>query len=219
MERQGIIARVTQPTDWVNSMIIREKENGWLRICLDPKDLNKAIKREYHPIPTLEEITPKLTGANLFSKLDARNGYWNVRLDEESSYLTTFSTPCGRFRFLRMPFGLGVSQDIFQFKIDETYRDCQGAIGIADDITVYGKNDKEHDLHLHETMECTRKAGIKLSNEDCVIKTKGCNFFGMLYTPDAVKPSPDKIKAIKKLEPPNDKKELHTFLGMATCMS
>ena len=74
-------------------------------------------------------------------------------------------------------------QDIFQFKIDETYRDCQGAIGITDDVTVYGKNEKEHDLDLHEIMECTRKAGIKLNDEKCVIYTKECNFFGMLYTP------------------------------------
>ena len=174
---------------------------------------------EHHPIPTLEEITPKLAGAKLFSKLDARNGYWNVKLDEKSSYLTTFNTPFGRYRFLRMPFGRRMSQDIFQFKIDETYRDCQGAVGIADDVTVYGKNDQEHDLHLHETMERTRKAGIKLNDEKSVIKTKECNFFGMLYTPYGVKPSPDKVRAIENLKPPKDKKELHTFLGMATYMS
>ena len=219
MESQDIIARVTRPTDWVNSLVIREKENGRLRLCLDPKDLNKAIKREHHPIPILEQITPKLAGAKLFSKLDARIGYWNVKLDEESSYLTTFNTPFGRYRFLRMPFGLRMSQDIFQFKIDETYRDCQGAIGIADDVTVYGKNKKEHDLHLHETMERTRKAGIKLNNEKFVIKTKECNFFGMLHIPDGIKPSPDKVRAIENLEPPKDKKELHIFLGMVTYMS
>ena len=68
-------------------------------------------------------------------------------------------------------------------------------------------------------MERTRKAGIKLNDEKCVIKTKECNFVGMLYTPDGVKPSPDKVRAIENLEPPKDKKELHTFLGMATYMS
>ena len=118
-----------------------------------------------------------------------------------------------------MPFGVRMSQDIFQFKIDETYRDCEGAIGIVDDITVYGKNDKEHDFHLHETIERTRKAGIKLNDEKCFIKTKECKFFGMLYTPDGVKPSPDKVQAIKNLEPPKDKKELHTFRRMETYMS
>ena len=210
---------MTRPTDWVNSLVIREKENGRLRSCLDPKDLNKAIKRERHPIPVLEQVTPKLTEAKLFSKIDARNGYWNVKLHEESSYLMTFNTPFGRYRFLRMPIGLRMSQYIFQFKIDETYCDCQGAIGIADDVTVYGKNEKEHNLPINETMERTRKAGIKLNDEKCVIKTKEFNFFGMLYTPDGVKPSPDKVRAIENLEPPKDKKELHTFLGMVTYMS
>ena len=63
------------------------------QICLDPKDVNKAIKREHHPIPTLEEITPKLMGANLFSKLDARNGYWNVRANPQKESYTSVSTP------------------------------------------------------------------------------------------------------------------------------
>ena len=76
-------------------------------------DLNKAIKKEHHPIPILQQITPKLAGAKLFSKPYARNGYWNVKLDEESSYLTTFNTPFGRYRFLRMPFGLRMSQVVY----------------------------------------------------------------------------------------------------------
>ena len=102
---------------------------------------------------------------------------------------------------------------------DWRYRDCEGAIGIADDITFCGKNDKEHDLHLHETIERPRKAGIKLSDEKCVIKTKKSNFFGILYTPDGFKPSPDKVQVIKNLEPPKDKKEPHTSRRMATFMS
>ena len=73
--------------------------------------------------------------------------------------------------------------------------------------------------YLHEAMERNRKAGIKLNDEKCVIKTKEYNFFGMLYTPDGVKPNPDKIRAIEGMETPKDKKELHTFLGMATYMS
>ena len=140
MEKNGVIEKVTKPTDWVNSIVIREKPNGRLRLCLDPKDLNEAIMRDHYPTPTLEEITPKLAGARVFSKIDARNGYWNVKLDDESSYLTTFNTPNGRYRFLRMPFGLRMSQDVFQFKIDETYRNCLGATGIADDITVHGRD-------------------------------------------------------------------------------
>ena len=113
MEKDGVIQKVTKPIAWVNSLVIREKPNGRLRSCLDPTDLNEAIKRDHYPTSTIEEIVPKIAGAKLFSKLDARNGYWNVKLDEESSYLTTFNTPNGCYRFLRMPFGLRMSQDVF----------------------------------------------------------------------------------------------------------
>ena len=169
MEKNGVIENVTKPTDWVNSIVIREKPNGRLRLCLDPKDLNEAIMRDHYPTPTLEDITPQLVGARVFSKIDARNGYWNVKLDDESSYLTTFNTPNGRYRFLRMPFGLRMSQDVFQFKIDETYRNCFGANGIADDITVHGRDESNHDPHPHDAMERTRMAGIKLNQEKCII--------------------------------------------------
>jgi hypothetical protein len=90
MEQLDIITKVREgePTAWVNSLVYRRKPNGRLKICLDPKDLNAAIQREHHVTPTLEEILPKLNGATHFSILDARSGYWNVTLDEESSYLT-----------------------------------------------------------------------------------------------------------------------------------
>jgi hypothetical protein len=79
MEREGVIMKVAKPTDWVNSLVIREKPNARLCLCLDPKDLNEAIKRDHYPSPTLEELTPKLVGAKVYSKLNARNGYWNVK--------------------------------------------------------------------------------------------------------------------------------------------
>ena len=115
MENQKIIQKVREgePTRWVNSLVYRRKGNGRLRICLDPKDLNKAILREHHVTPTLEETLPKFHGAQVFSILDAKSGYWNVELDEESNYITTFNSPFGRYRFLRMPFGLRMSQDVF----------------------------------------------------------------------------------------------------------
>ena len=109
-----------------------------MRLCLDPKDLNAAIQREHHVTPTLEEILPKLADAKVFSIVEAKWGYWNVVLDKESSYLTTFNSPFGRYGFKRMPFGLKMSQDVFQTKIDQTFEGCEGVVGIADDIVVFG---------------------------------------------------------------------------------
>ena len=131
--------------------MIRDKPNGRLRVCLDPKDLNKAIKKEHHPIPTLDDITPRLHGCTLFSKLDSLHGYWNIKLDEELTLCTTFNTHKGRYKFLGMPFGLKLIPDTCQKKTDQTYEKCKGVVGIADDIQVFG-NDNTHDLHLHETM-------------------------------------------------------------------
>ena len=84
---------MTDPTDWVNSMVVVEKRNCDLRGCLDPRDLNKAVKCPYYPVPTLDDVTSNLSGAKHFSTLDARSGYWQIKLTDESSLLTTFNTP------------------------------------------------------------------------------------------------------------------------------
>ena len=158
MVANGIITKINEgePTRWVNSLVYKRKENGRLRLCLDPKDLNTAILREHHAIPTLEEILPNLHKAKFFSIVDAKCGYWNVVLDEESGYLATFNSPFGRYRFKRMLFGLNMLQDIFQAKIDQTFEGCRGAVGIADDIVISGTTEEEHDQNLHSMMSRVR---------------------------------------------------------------
>ena len=93
MEKEGHLAKVTQPTDWVNSKGVAQKGEK-IRICIDPSDLNKAIKREHYPSKTVEEITTKIPGAKVFSVLDAmKSGYLQMKIDYESSLLTTMNTP------------------------------------------------------------------------------------------------------------------------------
>ena len=208
---QDIITPVEDPTNWINSLVVREKPYGRLRICLDPKDLNRVIKCEYHPIPSIENILPKLKDATKFTKLDAQQAFLNVLLDEPSSYLTTFNTPWDTFRFLRMPFGLKMSQGVFQREIDQAFENCKGAMGIADDIQVFGTDDN-HDLHHHETMERTRKAGIKLNYDKSIINSKSCNFFRNMYTPQGVMDDPKKIQVIKQMQAPSTKQELQSII-------
>ncbi len=102
--------RQSEPA-WVNSLDYWRKPNGRLRMCLDQKDLNTAIQRHHHVTPTLDGILPKLNGATQFPILVARRGKWNVMLEEESSYLTTFNSSFGRYRFKLMSFGLNMSHD------------------------------------------------------------------------------------------------------------
>ena len=113
MEQLQIITPVTAPTEWVSSITYPTKPDGSLRICLDPCNLNKAIIHKHYKAPKLEEISHWLSGATVFSKLDTKKGFWSIHLNTPSSYLTTFNTHKGRYRFLRMPFGLKMSQDVF----------------------------------------------------------------------------------------------------------
>ena len=106
-----------------------------------------------------------------------------------------------------MPFGLKMSWDVFQRKIDQVFENCKGIVGIADDIQVFGTDDN-YDLHLHEAMERTRKAGIKLNYDKCIINSKSCNFFGNMYTPQGVMPDPKKLQVIKQIQAPSTKQEL-----------
>ena len=125
MEDLQIITLVTEPTEWVSSITYPRKPDSTICICLDPKDLNRVIIREHYKAPTLDEISYKLSGAIIFSKLDAKDGFWSIHLDTPSSYLTTFNTCKGTYRFLHMPFGLKMSQDVFQMRMDHILIGCQ----------------------------------------------------------------------------------------------
>ena len=173
--------------------MVETKTSGDLRVCLDPTELNKAILREYHPIPVVEDIVPDLKGSDLFSKLDLKDGYWHIKLTEESSYLTTFNTPFGKFRYSCLPFGLCVSQDVFQRKVDETYGSCEGTISISDDLTCHGKGAEQHDMRLHKAMEQTRRANLCLNYDKLIVKQSGVKFFGNIYNLEGVRGDPEKV--------------------------
>ena len=113
LETKDVIVKVTKPTPWISNMVAVRKPNK-LRLCLDPLHLNKGIVRNHYPKPTVEDIAPKLTKANVFSVVDAKDEFQQVVLDEPSSYLTTFWTPVGRFRWPRLPFGIKSAPEEFQ---------------------------------------------------------------------------------------------------------
>ena len=212
----GVIKPVTEPTDWVSSVAYSQKSNGRWRVCLNPKDLNKAVKRSHHHTPTLEEIIYKFKGSSVFSKLDACHGYWSVVLDEDSSYFTTFNSPFDRFRFTRLPFGLCVSQDIFQQRMDFILKKCPGVVGIADDIAVHGPTEEEHDANVHNLMRVAQQHGLVFNLDKCMIKEKKIKFFERLFGAEGVHADREKVEAIKAIQEPKDPQELQTFLGIAT---
>ena len=170
-------------------------------------------------MPTVEEVAHELTNLYYFTKLNTCHGYWSIVLDEESSLLTTFNSPFGRYHFLCLPFGLVCKQVIFQKKIDQFLKECPGCFGIADDITIHGHTEAEHDAHLHNLMQVACKYGVVFNSQKMHVKAPAINFFGCLCNVNGVQLDLEKVDAVHALPAPMNVTELQEFLGMVTYLS
>ena len=216
MEKLGVIKRQKEPTPWVNSMVTVVKPNGQIRICIDPRDLNNAILREHYPMKTIEEVVAEMPNAKVFSKLDATSGFWQLSLDEESSKLTTFNTPFGRYRFLRAPFGIKSIPEMYQRRMSEIVEDIEGVAVIVDDILVWGSTVEEHDKRLKLALDKLRQNNVKLSESKCEFRKDQIDYVGHNLSSEGLKPAEEKIRAVRDMKKPENKKELQTFLGFIT---
>lgn len=212
MECEKHITKVTEPTDWVSSMVVVIKGEK-IRICIDPKDLNKAIRREQYPIPTVEEVVSGMPGAKVFSVLDAKSGFLQIKLDYESSLLTTFNTPVGRYRWLRLPFGIRSAPEIYQRIMDTMLEGIPGCRAVMDDILIAAKNPVEHDEILTRVMQRAKSWNLKLNFEKCHIRKSEVKYVGHLVTAQGLKPDPAKIQALQEMPTPTTKEEVRRFLG------
>ena len=173
---------VTKATSWINSFVLVESKDKSgslkLRICLDPANLNKAIIREPYHFKTPEDITHLIAGACTMSVLDCHKGYWHQQLDEQSSFLTTFNTEFGRYRYTVMPSGATVAGDVFQCKLDECFGHIPNVIVIADDIMIVGKkpDHKDHDQALTSLLETARHYNVRLNYEKLQYKQSEVEF-------------------------------------------
>ena len=212
MEKEGIIEKVTEPTEWCAPMVPVVKKNGKIRICVDLKRLNEAVKKENFMLPNLDDVSPKLAGAKYFSKLDASSGFYQVPLHEDSWKLTTFITPLGRFCFKRVPFGITSAPEIFQREMSTLLHGLEGTEVIMDDILIYGKTREEHNTRLKKTLDRILESGLKLNK--CEFEHTQITYFGHLISEMGISPNPERVKAIKELLAPTNVNELRRVIGM-----
>ena len=156
-------------TPWVNSTVVTRKPNGTIRLCLDSRHLNKAIQRTPYYVRTINDVIPKVSGASHFSILDALRRFWKVKRDDESSRRCTSSTPWGKYRWKRLPFGLTCSGDVFQERMKNVFGKLDCLSGIADDTFIYGKSEQEHDQHILNVLDTALDNNIRL-NPDRQVK-------------------------------------------------
>ena len=225
MVRANIIAPVTEPTSWISSIVVVPKKNGTLRICLDPKDLNAAIQREHYPLPTIEDVATRLYGAKVFSVLDFRSGFWHITLDESSSFLTTFHTPFGRYRWKRMPFGICSAPEIFQRRMHELIEGLIGVEVVADDFVVVGRGQTEesaihdHDKNLEALLLRCEERGVRLNADKLKLRMPEVPFIGHVATGQGLCVDPAKVQAIKEMPIPKDMAGVQQLLGLTQYLS
>ena len=223
--QHNFIVKVDEPSEWVSRMVSSIKKNNSLRICIDPLALNRALKTEMHPLPILDDILQELGKARVFTKVDLRNGYWHCILDDESGYMTTFQTPEGRYRWLRLPFGLSVSSEIFQKRLHQALEGLKNVICVADDVLVYGIGEddedaiKNHDENLKELLGRCPQQGIRLNGEKTVFRQTEVTFLGYKIGKEGLKADPAKVEAVMKMKPPTNVTEIQRLTGMVNYLS
>ena len=208
---RGVLVRVGEPTAWVSQMTVTRKESdGSLRICIDPQPLNAVLMCEHFKMPALDDVLPSLHNARVFTKLDVKEAFWHVRLDEQSSLLTTMITPFGRFRWARLPFGLSVSSEIFQNRLTEALGGLKGVICAADDIIVVGRGDtqaeaeNDHSENPSGLQNRCKEKNIKLNDVKAAIHQDEISFMSHRISVEGVQPDRSKVAAILDIPPPND---------------
>ena len=149
---------------------------------MDPKPLNSALKRKRYQIPVVDDLLPDLTDACVFTKVDLASVFWHLELDEESSMLTTFAMPYGRYHWLWLPFGLSFSSEIFHRHLHQELQGVPGVKCIADDVLIHGTNEAVHDSNLEWFMGRCQQKGIKLNSQKLELKGKEVPFHGHLLT-------------------------------------
>jgi hypothetical protein len=218
MERLGVIARVEQPTDSCAGLVVVPKPNGKVRICADLTKLNESVRWERHPLPAVDQVLAQLSGATIFSKLDANSGFWQVPLSPDSALLTTFITPFGRFCFHRLPFGISSSPEIFQRIMSQMLAGLPGTVCMMDDVLVHGATQEEHDDRLHRVLKWIQDSGMTLNPENGEFSCNCVKFLGHVIDKSGIRHDPNKIQGIVQTATLLDVSDVRRFLGTVNQM-
>ncbi|CAA9998761.1 unnamed protein product, partial [Nesidiocoris tenuis] len=215
MVENGIITPTTEPSPAVSPMVVVWKNNS-PRVCIDLTDVNKNIKRRHFPLQTLDEVAARIHGSTRFSKLDCTKGFWQIRVTDRTSKYLTFATPWGRFRCLRLPFGLSSAPEIFQQIMCSLLQQIDGIEIAIDDVLIHAQNEEELNRRTKIVLDRIKGAGLKLNKEKCVFNVPRIKFLGHVISDKGIEADPEKINAINRLQVPKNEKELQRFLGMIT---
>jgi hypothetical protein len=214
MVKLGVLSPVNEPRAWCHQMVVADKPDGRVRICLDPRLLNKYLRREEFQLPDFEAMAAELSEAKVYSTIDLLSGFWQFGLDKASAELLTFATPFGRYQYNRLPFGLSCAPEMFHKRVVECLSGIPGVIVYIDDILIWGRTKEEHDARLAQVLEKLKDKEFSLNPKKCVMSQTSVKFLGHIVENGELKVDPAKVEAIRNMQSPKDRKALRSFLGM-----
>ena len=189
------------------------------RLGLRNRSLNKAIVRERHIIPTIDDVLSDLNGCKVFSKIDLNQGYHQILLHPDSRLLTTFSTHIGLYRYKRLNFGLSCAAEIFQKKVSDAIHGIPCVKNISDDIYIGGIDNETHDRHLRQVFRKLHENGLTINLPKCQFRVSTMLFFGHVFSEKGMSPDPRKVEALQSVTPPTNVSEVRSLLSSAAFCS
>ena len=198
-----------EPAHWISCSAIAPKPN--IRMTLDARNINKAIQSSNMPILRQEDIKAKLSGSQIFSKLDFKNAFWQIQLQPDSRNITTFHCNGKLYRYKVLTMGLKPAQGELNAALRPIFSHIKNVHLIHDDVVIATTTTKDHEIALKLVMEAISNSSLILNPTKCIFGAKEIEFWGLLIGSDGVRPNPAKVTALDHITPPNNKDELKSF--------
>ncbi|UYV81648.1 K02A2.6-like [Cordylochernes scorpioides] len=214
MVKQGVVTKIYHETEWSHPMVVVKKKSGQIRICLDPRKLNEALVGRHFQTPAPAELLHEIPKAKYYTVLDVRSAYWHIPVAKECRDLLVMTTPFGKFRYNRLPFGLKISAQIFVEKMTNIFRDSFQNITYVDDLLIYADTIQEHNKKLKGILEKAKEKNIKFDLTKAQICLTKVRFLGHVISQNGIDPEPNKIDKLITFKRPEDKKSLQRIMGL-----